>query len=118
MQHLLNKGFVELGNCASGVYALIHQDEVIYIGQAMNVYQRVRAHYNRQQKMPWDRAFVCWCKPHEMKNLEAEMIRHFLPHYNSHIPGIGLVEVPQFDLLGALGIRPTKPKATIDRRDE
>jgi len=117
MLELENLGFVEVSRHTIGVYALCFGRRVIYIGQSMNVYNRIRAHRGRRQPQ-WDKVFVLWCEPADLSHLEGEMIRRFIPKHNRHIPKVGLQEVPSFDLLGALNITQASelPRPSIERR--
>jgi len=111
MQELFDLGFIELRNRPSGIYALCRGDEVIYIGQSVNVYSRVREHYNHRQQKYWDRVFVLWCSPVDLNRTETQMIHHFRPEHNRHIPTGDTA--PTFDLLAALGLQTPR----LERRD-
>jgi hypothetical protein len=62
----------------SGIYFLIHEGEVIYVGQSHNVASRIIGHKNKT----FDRAFVLPCPPSKMNETEAAFIGIFKPKLN------------------------------------
>tara|TARA_X000001036_G_C20140235_1_gene586998 strand:- start:107 stop:472 length:366 start_codon:yes stop_codon:yes gene_type:complete len=63
----------------SGVYFLFDGDELIYIGQTINEYQRVAGHFN-------DKIFDSYtfmpCLKEELNTIESVYIDHFKPKLN------------------------------------
>jgi hypothetical protein len=62
----------------SGIYFLIHEGEVIYVGQSCNVASRMLGHKNKT----FDRAFVLPCAPSNLNETEAAFIGFFKPKLN------------------------------------
>jgi predicted DNA-binding transcriptional regulator AlpA len=62
----------------SGIYFLIQEGEVIYVGQSHNVASRIIGHKNKT----FDRAFVLPCPPSKMNETEAAFIGIFKPKLN------------------------------------
>lgn len=74
-----------------GIYFLIQDDEIVYIGQAVDIYRRISQHQYDKEKMFNRYAFIV-CKTHELDIIETLYIHHFLPKYNSQ----SSVEAHQF----------------------
>lgn len=91
-------GFTDLAPMfRCGIYALLWQGKVVYIGQSRNVFRRLRDHYlnatrnrklyswePRSNKMIFDSAQVLPCMVEDLDRLEREMIRRYHPRYNVH----------------------------------
>jgi excinuclease UvrABC nuclease subunit len=77
-EYILSQPFqeVELGMC--GVYFIIKDEEVIYIGQSVLLWERVRAH----RHMKYDRYFFIECDEKELNYLESKYITQFCPDAN------------------------------------
>ena len=97
------KGFSDTKNYreydgVSGIYALVHNNQVIYVGQSINVRRRLRKHHSvdsqlRQGKHP---AFYYFIKTHmdeisflvvpceveQLNTLEEHYIKKHKPRYN------------------------------------
>ena len=68
---------------ASGVYFLVDVDEVVYVGQSVNVYARIPQHHDKH----FDRYLYIPCK-HELLNaLESLYIHCFQPKLNFNSDG-------------------------------
>jgi hypothetical protein len=94
-----------------GVYFLIDRDEVVYIGQSVNVQARVDAHafYNQRHEnwypehiRAFDRAIWMKLPAGEIKVFEAALIRLLRPRHNVMVPR----GAPERDgaILSALGL--------------
>jgi hypothetical protein len=79
----------------SGIYFLINQGEVIYVGQSHNVAARILGHKNKI----FDRAFVLPCPLSKMNETEAAFIGIFKPKLNMNQEGTRFVHNhrPAFD---------------------
>jgi excinuclease UvrABC nuclease subunit len=81
-QDILNQRTEYTAIC--GIYFLIAGDEIVYVGQARNIFFRLAAHYNS------DKVFQTFsyveCAPEELCELEAEYIVAFAPRYNITLP--------------------------------
>jgi hypothetical protein len=62
----------------SGIYFLVQDGEVIYVGQSCNVASRMLGHKNKN----FDRAFVLPCAPSNLNKTEAAFIGFFKPKLN------------------------------------
>lgn len=62
-----------------GVYFLFDKDQIVYIGQSVDILTRIGYHVK-------DKIFdsYCWveCKPEELDNLESDYIVKYAPKYN------------------------------------
>lgn len=63
----------------SGVYFLIRDGAIVYVGQSNNVYSRVRSH---KKDKTFDRIAVIECKEKELLHLEKLYIKKFKPILN------------------------------------
>lgn len=83
-----------------GVYALVKQGIVIYVGKSRSMYSRIYTHRttaNRAKKgkdipswLPvkgfvFDQVFVRKCRLEELDDLEAQMINRYKPRYNESL---------------------------------
>lgn len=69
---------------SSGVYFLIKNEEVIYVGKSVNVFDRIGAH--RREGGAWFDSFnVIRCGLDEMAALEEKYILAFMPKMNTAI---------------------------------
>ena len=93
------EGFVDVGEIlCSGVYALVHRRQVVYVGKSKNMLTRIYSHRHvygdrrgkRKQFPSWypikgilfDRVWVRPCPLDQMDSLEREMIARYRPRYN------------------------------------
>lgn len=94
------EGFVGVGQVLkSGVYALVHRREVVYVGKSKTMLVRIYSHRNvaadkrkgKNKEFPswypvkgivFDDVFVRPCPPEELDRLEREMIAKYRPKYN------------------------------------
>lgn len=65
---------------ASGVYFLIHQGRVVYVGQAVNVYVRISQHTEKK----FDRYAYLPCPAHMMDKIESLYIHLLRPELNGN----------------------------------
>ncbi|WP_186260300.1 phage integrase Arm DNA-binding domain-containing protein [Burkholderia gladioli] len=68
-----------------GVYFLLSQGAIVYVGQSKNVLGRIATHRAEGEKR-FDRVFVVECKASELDHLEALYIDKFCPIYNTVRP--------------------------------
>ncbi len=61
-----------------GVYFLCHNDEVVYVGQSIDVGSRIRQHTDKE----FTRAFCLPCPEDHLNRVEAAFIALFRPKYN------------------------------------
>jgi len=62
-----------------GVYFLIYEDEIIYIGKTKNIYERIYHH-----KIQFDFFTIIKCEELNLNELERQYIMKFEPKYNKH----------------------------------
>ena len=99
---LAAEGFKELPSTTApaGVYVLLRGDEVLYVGQSINVYQRVAQHYNAKRRgyrkklagvtpfdlriraIPYDRILIRPCLVAELDRIELGYIHRYKPRFN------------------------------------
>lgn len=70
-----------------GIYFLIHERQIVYVGQSTNCHMRIGNHLNDPQKI-FDSYFVIECKEHFLDDLESSYIIKFQPKYNLIIPKV------------------------------
>jgi len=101
----------------SGVYCLLYDGEVVYVGKSKNIFHRLSSHYTnlvrvRKGKPPYhnkaasevvvfDDVWVKYCARDALDAEEAKLIQQHLPKYNTHhvVPRYDLRNVPAFQEL-------------------
>jgi len=68
-----------------GVYFLLQDDEVVYIGKSNDALRRLSQHRAENQKT-FNRVFMVRCQLVELDRLEALYIDKYRPKYNTTIP--------------------------------
>ena len=93
----------------SGVYLLLAKGVVLYVGQSINVHQRLSAHYNAKQRgyrkklfigqreygagdtralsIPYDQVLVKWLPKPELDRVEIQLINRYKPKFNIDVRG-------------------------------
>lgn len=67
----------------AGVYFLINEGEVVYIGQSDNIHARIKAHATGRDTKMFDRIHVIECSDAQQRfNLEGHYINTFDPPLN------------------------------------
>lgn len=61
-----------------GIYLLIDNHEVVYIGQTLNIHQRLKSHKDKI----FDRYHFFRCEIDKLNFFEEELIDRFRPKYN------------------------------------
>ncbi len=69
----------------AGIYFLIQQDEIVYIGQTINLSGRVASHINNPEMVFSEIRFIPFARC-DLNEAEAYYIQAFLPRYNKMIP--------------------------------
>ena len=101
---LLAEGFVRFARAdrTHGVYCLLAEGEVVYVGQSKAIHHRIAQHIASKEgrkanldandfnkvvnwKVWFDDVYVLWCESHERERLELEWIDRFKPRYNTQI---------------------------------
>lgn len=118
-------GFEPFGRrSASAVYALLRGGKVVYVGQAVNVFQRIGTHIRpvkvkksfvspgdlRRKVIHFDSIMVKWVAKEDLDQTERELIKKFNPCYNISKPE----PAPKYKIdLAALGF-----KSKLERFEE
>jgi hypothetical protein len=68
-----------------GVYFLMLDGDVVYIGQSINCNYRISVHISGGKK-EFDGCYIIRAEPETLDNLEAQYIHKFKPRYNMLIP--------------------------------
>ena len=90
------EGFVNVSSILrAGVYALVRDGVVVYVGQSKKMLARISAHksnWGRKAQPAWmpaslrgvlfDEAYVLPCRVEDLDELEAAMIDLYKPRYN------------------------------------
>lgn len=77
---------------ASGVYFLVSDGKVVYVGQSYNVYSRVAAHQRSKRFDAW--CYVPCTGKAALDMLESMYIHHLQPEQNGRIGGTDQISVP------------------------
>jgi hypothetical protein len=72
---------------ACGIYVLIREREIVYVGKSVNCQARIGTHLNDPLK-EFDSHFIIECREEHLDALEARYIVKFRPKYNIAIPKI------------------------------
>lgn len=127
------EGFVDASAVlAGGVYVLVRKGEVVYVGKAKRMLNRLAAHLSvwaakRKEKIPswmankgiyYDAVLICPCHPDRVDALERQMIELYKPRFNTQLKAPGPTKAPFTISVGgrdlAFGNRPSLP--LIERR--
>jgi hypothetical protein len=65
-----------------GIYALMSGDEVVYVGQSINLHSRVGQHRKDPAKIFDGYVVLAQCKPGELDRLENDFIHQYHPIFN------------------------------------
>lgn len=68
-----------------GVYFLLDDDEIVYVGQSTDIEARISVHYN-QKKKRFNRYTYLSCSAEYLNDIEAHYIVHLAPKYNVKLP--------------------------------
>ena len=72
-----------------GVYLLMRDGAVVYIGQSKNVYSRIASHM-KAASFEFDAFEIEVCAPEELLTEEARLIDKHMPRENKMFPAYGL----------------------------
>lgn len=72
---------------ASGIYFLLYEGKLSYIGQSIQVMARISEHFRNWEKqskgcIPVDQAYFVYCHPYHLTDWEGALIRVFQPPAN------------------------------------
>ncbi len=94
-----------------GVYFLVKDEKVIYVGQSVNVASRITAH----GWMGFDRVAFIPCEPHQLNMLESLYIHALRPTNNGDLPGGAKMAPMSFEEILACAPYETKTKVLGSR---
>lgn len=80
-EYVVSKSIPIFPKC--GIYFLIKDSEIVYVGQSIHIHGRVKTH---QKDKEFDRVFFVGCTRDELNQLEAKYIRQFEPRLNRTLP--------------------------------
>lgn len=69
----------------SGVYLLLHDGEVVYVGQSLDCHLRLASHF-RDETKTFDSSYIVRADPRDLDDLEALYIRKYSPRLNISLP--------------------------------
>jgi hypothetical protein len=68
-----------------GVYLLMSEGRVVYVGQSTNCHGRIGTHFAERSKK-FDSYHIIECRPKDLTRLETQYIAKFMPKYNILVP--------------------------------
>ncbi|MFW6281710.1 MAG: GIY-YIG nuclease family protein [bacterium] len=106
----------------TGIYKLIQDDEIVYIGQSLNCERRIGTHLKSDDK-DFNSFEIIPCKEQELDELEREYINKYEPEYNKQgkapknrkLEGVYL-DKKQRDIIAKLQEQTGKNKSEIVRK--
>ena len=133
------EGFVQfLGKGTAGVYLLFDGEVLTYIGQSINIPQRIASHLRalppkryrpyitkhwvtpndiRGIPIPFNRVLVRWCEVTELDRIERELIQRLTPKYNNRVNWAPQKPLPVVDVdLAEIGLGHLVRKPSVSRR--
>lgn len=66
-----------------GIYFLIGEGEIVYVGQSVDIFKRLREHVQGRYKK-WDRFSMIPVRQEKLTEVETWYIQHFRPKYNKN----------------------------------
>lgn len=88
--YLANKQTIEKIGC--GVYFLLKDEEVVYVGKSKNIGLRVKGHADESTKI-FDSFSYILCNEYDLSNLEGAYVSKLNPKYNRNLPDCDLKRV-------------------------
>jgi hypothetical protein len=74
------------GTALVGVYLLVENDEIVYIGSSIDIARRLYGHGLHVQTRPFDRALWLPLPARMLRHYEGALIRALRPRYNGRAP--------------------------------
>jgi hypothetical protein len=66
-----------------GVYFLIKENKIIYVGKSIYIIDRLETH--RRSKKRYNKVFIHYCTKENIDILESKYIYKFMPEENNHL---------------------------------
>lgn len=79
--YILSKSFPVFPQC--GIYFLIQDDEIVYIGQSVHIPNRLKTHQGGEKV--FNKVFFVECSGNDLDELEKHYIRSFTPKLNKKL---------------------------------
>ena len=76
-----------------GIYFLCEGNEVVYVGQSVDIVSRITTHY-REKSKEFDRAFWIPVSQSELNEVEAAFILHLRPRLHGYRKGTSTIVTP------------------------
>lgn len=86
-QEVISKLSISRTEKISGVYFLLDESRIVYVGQSRNILSRIRDHHFIKD-MQFDRWYFQRCPLHLLLKFEAHYIAVFRPRYNQAFPPV------------------------------
>lgn len=128
-------GFTNISDAlCAGVYVLVKNETVIYVGKSKKMISRIDAHRKvwadkRRGKQSWlvemlnipgvlfDEVHVRRCRLEDLDRVEREMIDIYRPKYNVQLQRQGKIEAPiPLTIRGQTVVIGAKPQVSVGRR--
>ena len=120
------EGFIEVTPILrAGVYALVREGAVVYVGQSKKPLQRISAHksnWGRKAMPVWmpaslrgvlfDQVFVLPCRVEDLDRIEAAMIDLYKPKYNIALKAPTPTTTPFTLTVGSVSVPINHPRPT------
>src|SRR5262249_16818161 len=103
-----------LGTC--GVYILVNEGTVVYVGKSKNLWSRIGSHMKGESKMKFDRLLFKFCPEADLEALESRLYWSYLPKHNKIQPYNGPSLAPPSPLGGYCGPNPAPRRAAPEPR--
>jgi len=84
-ESIVSKAFTEQNT--SGIYFLIKNKKIVYVGQSVSVYKRIPEHVDKD----FDSYYWIRCPKHKLNSVETLYIHLFKPCLNKFIPSLNLL---------------------------
>jgi len=125
------EGFVDVSAILRcGIYALVREGAVVYVGQSKKMLSRIEAHrsqWGRASKSPswlpikgilFDEIHVLPCRVEDLNRLEAAMIDLYKPRYNIKLKAPTPVSTPFTITVGGVSVpfNAPPPRQRFERR--
>jgi len=78
-------------NSLSGIYFLMSNNEIVYVGQSKNIYARIHSHSTSKK---FDSVSWVLCDATERSAMETAYIMLYEPKLNGRIPQTGMISTP------------------------
>lgn len=99
----------------SGIYLLIRNDEIVYVGASKNMQRRIYVHGIRPRRLRFNRAMCLPLPTRVLPFYEGALLRELAPRYNKSIPASRRAH--DAEILYGFGLRETLTEDQIYLKD-